>query len=94
MSLQHEHLLQVFARLKADERITSWHISIYMSIYYLWILNGLKNPVPITRKLLMSLSHIKSAVTYHKCMNQLQQYGYITYTPSYNPAGSIALLLN
>jgi hypothetical protein len=33
----------------------------------------------------MALSHIRSIATYHKCLGQLEVYGYIHYQPSYHP---------
>ncbi|HEY0055730.1 MAG TPA: hypothetical protein VGB63_10265 [Pedobacter sp.] len=53
-----------------------------------------KSPIFISRKKVMELSHINSFVTYHKCIKDLQQYGYIEYAPSYHPAlGSKVYLL-
>ena len=33
----------------------------------------------------MGLSKVGSKTTYHKCMKELQQYGYLQYDPSYHP---------
>lgn len=33
----------------------------------------------------MSMSHINATPTYHKYFKELQNYGYIKYTPSYHP---------
>ena len=38
-----------------------------------------------SRKKVMQLSH-SSIVSYHKCIKDLEQYGYIEYIPSYHPA--------
>lgn len=80
-----ELLSNIFTMISADGRINVWHISIYMALLHLWNLNDLKSPVPITRREVMKLAHVSSIVTYHKCINQLQEYGYIRYVPSYNP---------
>jgi hypothetical protein len=32
----------------------------------------------------MSLAHINSIATYHKCIKDLSSFGYIGYMPSYN----------
>lgn len=86
-------LNNIFKVLSADVRITVWHKSISMALFHLWTLNGLKNPVSITRKEVMKLAHVGSIVTYHKCIKQLQEFGYIQYIPSYNPLlGSIVHL--
>lgn len=33
----------------------------------------------------MPASKIKSNATYHKCINELKDFGYIKYIPSYDP---------
>jgi hypothetical protein len=94
MNPQTKHLKKVFRRLDADDRITAWHISLYMGIYYIWSLSGLTRNIQVSRKRLMTLSHIKSIVTYHKCIRQLQEYGYIEYSATYHPIkGSRVTLL-
>jgi hypothetical protein len=85
---------KVFRVLAADQRINVWHFSIYMSLFHQWLLNGLVNPISISRRQIMEQTHIGSIVTYHKCIRQLKDYGYIIYEPSYNPAiGSYVSLL-
>jgi hypothetical protein len=34
---------------------------------------------------LMGYSRIASVATYHKCIRELDEYGYIGYQPSYHP---------
>ncbi|TSD66374.1 hypothetical protein FFF34_002940 [Inquilinus sp. KBS0705] len=46
--------------------------------------NKLTLPVKVIRKDLMRLAHINSIATYHKCIKELVNYGYIAYTPSFN----------
>lgn len=67
-----------------DNRLTVCHCSIYMALVLLWHKNKLINPFPISRKEILDLSHVHSIVTYHKCIGQLQAYGYIRYNPSYS----------
>ncbi len=43
-----------------------------------------KVPFRVTRKDLMRLSAIRSFNTYHKCLRQLVEQGWIDYRPSYN----------
>ncbi len=76
---------EVFKVMANDHRITVWHFSIYMSLLNKWLLNGLVNPVSISRRQIIEQTHIGSIVTYHKCIRQLRDFGYITYQPSYNP---------
>ena len=76
-----------------DNRIGATHISMYMALLYLHNQNGLANPVSITRGTVMELAKISGLATYHKCMRELHQYGYINYIPSYNPAISSQVCL-
>lgn len=84
----------IFRHLANDHRITVWHSAIYMSLVNKWLSNGLVNPIAISRKEIMGQTHIGSIVTYHKCIRQLKEFGYIIYEPSYNPfIGSYVHLL-
>lgn len=76
------HIL--YTNLVNDTRLSVSHFSIYMALVILWHKNELANPFPISRKDVMELAHVNSIVTYHKCINQLQQFGYIKYNPSYS----------
>lgn len=80
-----QHLSRLFYCFSEDARITAWHLSLYMAIYFLWQSAGMKKSINVSRRKLMKLSRIQSNITYHKCVSQLQDYGYIRYTPSYHP---------
>lgn len=71
--------------LSSDQRINVWHVDFYCAVLQLWHSNGFKNPVPVTRRKILDLSHIGNIVTYHKCLRELEQFGYIRYEPSYHP---------
>ena len=76
-----------------DVRVTSTHISVYCALFEQWLEHDCVNPFAITRRKIMGLSKI-SIATYHKCISELQAFGYILYSPSYHPAkGSIIDLL-
>ena len=70
--------------LTRDERITVWHMGVVFGILQLATTNA-SGPIFISRKLVMQLGHIKNIVTYHKCIKELQSFGYIEYFPSYHP---------
>jgi hypothetical protein len=90
----HRAFLTIFRCLAKDERISVWHFAIYMSLVHKWVAGGLVNPIAISRKEIMGQTHIGSIVTYHKCIRQLKEFGYIIYEPSYNPfIGSYVHLL-
>lgn len=67
-----------------DVRIGSTHISIYMALLQQWNMNGGNNPVSIQRTTIMRTAKINARQTYNKCINELQEYGYIVYEPSSN----------
>ena len=70
----------------SDERINVWHMAVLFAIIQLATSNDMQCPIFITRKKVMTLAHINSYMTYHKCIKELQQLGYINYDPSYHPA--------
>lgn len=76
-----------------DERITAWHMAIIYGILMLSDGDNISLPIQISRERVMRHAHVNSYMTYHKCMKELQQFGYIKYFPSYHPAlGSKVIL--
>jgi hypothetical protein len=88
-----EMLIGFFQRAKDDIRLSSRHISVYAVLFQFFAENNCHNPMLITRKKIMRLSKIKSTATYHKSLAELQEFGYITYCPSFNPGISSAIWL-
>src|SRR5665647_1347594 len=78
------HLNGFFMRMSDDQRITSFHISLYMALFQVWNLNRFQNPFTIVRDEMMQLSRIGSVNTYARCIKQLQEWGYIRYVPTSN----------
>ena len=74
-----ENTLVKFAN---DQRVTPWHISLYLSLFQIWNSTHFKKEISIHRSELMNLSKIGSANTYSKCLKQLSDWKYIKYTPS------------
>jgi len=68
-----------------DASIKPTHISLFMSLCQFWCANKFINPINIHRTEVMSLSKIASIATYHKCIRELHDKGYIKYLPSNNP---------
>ncbi|HLY72005.1 MAG TPA: hypothetical protein VKR53_19860 [Puia sp.] len=76
-----------------DKRITLWHICVYAALVYYWEKRGSQNPFCINRREIMKLSHIHSLPTYHKYINEMVEFGFVIYLPSYNPfVGSLIWL--
>lgn len=90
-----KHLESWADRICCDDRLTPHHISLYYAMFHQWNLAKFKNPISICRSELMLACKIGSANTYTKCLKQLDNWGYIEYKPSYNPArGSLVNLYN
>lgn len=90
-----KHLAGFFDRVAADERLNPTHISMYVSLFQFWNASRFKNPISISRGELMRVSKISAKAMYHKCMKELNDFGYLKYKPSYNPfKGSLVYLFN
>jgi hypothetical protein len=90
-----KHLTGFFVRIAMDERLNPTHVSAYMALFQFWNINRFENPVYISRGEMMKVSKINANATYHKVINELQKFGYISYKPSYNPfKGSAVYLVN
>jgi hypothetical protein len=77
----------------ADDRLFPTHLSLFMAIFF-YSSDDAKAEFKVCRRELMQYSRIKSLGTYHKCMSELVAFGYITYSPSYDPirASRISIL--
>ena len=84
-----------FERVIRDHDLNPTHISLYIGLFQHWNVNRFRNPISITRDEIMRISKICSKATYHKCMRDLHNKGYISYQPSYNPfKGSTAIIFD
>ncbi|UFH36428.1 transcriptional regulator [Flavobacterium acetivorans] len=90
-----KHLTAYFEKVSTDFELNPSHVSLYMALFQLWNVNRFQNPISISRDEVMRISKICSKATYHKCMKDIHNKGYIKYEPSYNPfRGSIVHLFN
>ena len=78
------HQTGFFKKLEQDERMTAYHISLYLSCFQLWNLNRFRNPFSVRRYEMMKLARIGSVNTYARCIKELDQWGYVDYFPSAN----------
>lgn len=84
-----------FQKVAVDNRLNPTHVSLYMAIFQYWNAERFQNPVSISRQELMRISKISAKATYHKCIKDLHNYGYIRYMPSFNPfKGSLVYLFD
>ena len=90
-----KHLTGFFDRIVHDRNLNPTHISLYIALFQFWNVNRFQNPISITRDEVMRISKICSKATYHKCMRELNDKGYLKYEPSFNPfKGSMVILFN
>lgn len=80
-----KHLTGFFDKVTNDKTLNPTHVSLYIALYQFWNCNRFRNPISISRDEIMRISKISSKATYHKCLRELHQKGYINYEPSYNP---------
>lgn len=73
-----------FDAIADDTRISATHISLYVSLLNDWNMKGGLNPFAIERDTIMKTAKISARRTYHRCINNLQEYGYIKYLPASN----------
>jgi hypothetical protein len=89
------HLAGFFDRVAKDDRLGPLHVSMYVSLFQFWNASRFKNPISISRSEVMRISKICSKATYHKCIKELNEFGYLKYKPSFNPIrGSLIYLFN
>jgi len=84
----------IFEHLEKDIRINVWHMALILAIVRLADLQDNFTTIRVSRSVLMRLSHIRTLPTYHKYFKELQEFGYITYFPSYHPGFKSTLILN
>jgi hypothetical protein len=56
-----------------------------MALFQIWNSTRFSKEFFVIRNEVMKQSKIGSKSTYHRCLKELHQFGYITYTPSHNP---------
>jgi len=81
-----KELTSFYSAIREDNRIGATHISVYMALFQFYNENSFQNPIQITRIRVMEMAKINGLATYHKCIKELVEYGYIEYLPSFNPS--------
>lgn len=78
-------LLSVFFEsIEKDFRIGSTHIAIFAALVQFWMEKGMVNPIQAYSIEIQKIAKIMSPKTYHKCMRELHEYGYLFYVPTKN----------
>lgn len=88
-----KQLIGFFVRASGDHRIGPHHVAVYMAIFQEWCIQECANPITVFKEQVSKVSKV-GKTTYYKCMQELHEYGYIEYTPSYSPfLGSLVRLV-
>ncbi|MBX2951712.1 MAG: hypothetical protein KF870_04345 [Leadbetterella sp.] len=76
-------LSDFFGAIEKDPRISITHIGIYAALLQYRKQKGLINPIIAFSHQIMRIAKISSPTTYHKCVRDLSDFGYIEYEPSF-----------
>lgn len=86
-------LADFYEAIVDDGRIGANHISVYMALLVLTGIGTGSNPFFTYRGEIIQRARI-SRRTYNKCMRELQEFGYIKYEPSSDPAQPSKVYMN
>ncbi|TWR26831.1 hypothetical protein FPZ42_07275 [Mucilaginibacter achroorhodeus] len=76
-------LTAFFQKIKTDPRICSTHIGLFATLVEYWQANDFAEPLRAYAHEIMPLAKILANTTYHRCIRDLHDFGYINYEPSY-----------
>ena len=80
-----KQLNATYEKFTEDNRLNPTHISLYMALFQLWNAAHFMRSFHVIRGEVMLLSKIGSKTTYHRCLKELDYWGYLQYNPSHNP---------
>jgi hypothetical protein len=83
-NFQKDQLTQLCSSIKIDNRLHATHMSLYAALLIIWSTNNFTNPFTASRAELMTISKLGSTATYHRCIKDLNNFGYIMYKPTFN----------
>lgn len=76
-------LTDFFSAIEKDGRISVTHIGIYAALLQYRSRKEFANPIQLFTHEIMKIAKISSPKTFHKCVKDLSEYGYIEYRPSF-----------
>lgn len=76
-------LTRFLMSVAGNPKILASHVSLFSAI--LSCKNTEREVFNVSRSRLMRLSKLASTATYHKCLRDLIELGFLEYEPSYNP---------
>ncbi len=77
-------LSDFFDAIRSDGRIGATHIAIYAALLQYRKGKDFINPIQAFSREIMEIAKVSSAITYHRCIRALSDYGYIAYEASYD----------
>lgn len=83
-----KHLNVMLETFSLDTRLNPKHVSLYMALFRCWNSERFPTWFFISRKVLMNSSRIGSKSSYHRCLKNLHDWGYLIYKPSHRISGS------
>ena len=81
---EEREIMNFFSMYMNDPDLNVWHLAILTAVLNLGYKQGQRRTINVSRSRIMPLSHINTLPTYHKYFKQLQDLGYIKYSPSYH----------
>lgn len=78
-----EPLSNFFTAIKNDYRISSTHIGVFAALLHYRMEKDFINPIQAYSTDIMKIAKISAAKTYRKCMQDMNEYGYLRYEPSF-----------
>lgn len=86
--------IDLFLKMAArDDRLLTTHLSLFGAIFYHSNHEFPYGEFRVCRRELMMFSKIKSKATYHKCLSDLDSFGFIKYQPSFDPFKSSTICI-
>ncbi|MDP5200185.1 MULTISPECIES: hypothetical protein [Flavobacterium] len=73
-----------FQAIENDFRIGTTHIAIFAALLQFRATKDFINPIQAYSLEIQNIAKVVSPKTYHKCMKELDSYGYIVYVPTKN----------
>lgn len=77
--------LEFLSKAAEDKRLNVWHLSLLYALVQLAYSQNETKIIHVSGSRLMEVAHINTEPTYYKYFKQIQDFGYIKYTPSYHP---------
>lgn len=79
-----EILTRFFQTIENDFRIGTTHIAIFAALLQFRASKDYSNPILAYGIEIQNIAKVVSPKTYHRCMHDLDNYGYLVYVPTKN----------